>query len=152
MDLVGALKLARSLMDQHGLADWRFAFDHARRRFGCCNFTRKSITLSAYLVNLNIEDEVRDTILHEIAHALTPGEGHSENWKHACRTVGAKPERCFKEADGVKLVTTGLRVGCASCEWWASRYRITWSVQVCRKCSKQVQWEHIASGKRYDFQ
>ena len=152
MELVTARKLARSLMDQHGLADWQFTFDRARRRFGCCNVTRKRITLSAYLVHLNSDEEVADTILHEIAHALTLGDGHGIRWKEVCLRIGAKPERCFKESDGVQLVKTGLRIGCAGCDWWASRHRITWSVQLCRKCRKQVQWELIASGKRYEIQ
>lgn len=151
MDLVAARKLARSLMDQHGLAAWHFGFDRARRRFGCCNFTRKSITLSAALVNLNSEEEVRDTVLHEIAHALTPGDGHGNRWKNTCVQIGAKPERCYKESDGVALAKTGLRVGCATCNWWANRHRITWSIQICRKCRRQVQWEHVSTGNRYEI-
>ncbi|HRK30538.1 MAG TPA: SprT-like domain-containing protein [Tepidisphaeraceae bacterium] len=152
MDLVDARKLARSLMDQHGLAAWQFDFDHARRRFGACFVTRRAITLSAYLVHLNTEAEVRDTILHEIAHALTPGDGHGARWKAMCVRLGAKPERCFKEADGVKTVRTRLRVGCARCGWWANRHRMTWAVRLCRKCRKPIQWEHVGSGKRYEIQ
>jgi len=62
--------LAVTLMQQHGLVGWTFKFDHARRRFGCCNFTRRTISLSRPLTFLNDDAEVRDTILHEIAHAL----------------------------------------------------------------------------------
>jgi hypothetical protein len=29
---------------------------------------------------------------------------------------------------------------------------VTWSIQVCRKCSKQVTWEHVRSGKRYTIE
>ena len=76
MNLFEASILARSLMSEHGLADWGFAFDHARRRFGACNYTRRRITLSRPLTLLNGIDEVRDTILHEIAHALCPGDKH----------------------------------------------------------------------------
>ncbi len=31
--------LARSLMDAAGLTDWRFRFDHAKRRAGACTHT-----------------------------------------------------------------------------------------------------------------
>ncbi|HYO07513.1 MAG TPA: SprT-like domain-containing protein, partial [Tepidisphaeraceae bacterium] len=81
MNLYAARLLTRSLMNQHGLSDWRFDFDHARRRFGSCRPRQKLITLSRHLVFLNEEPEVRDTILHEIAHALTPGDGHGRRWK-----------------------------------------------------------------------
>ena len=41
MELVAAEKLARELMAQFGLFEqtpaWRFEFDDAKRRFGCCH-------------------------------------------------------------------------------------------------------------------
>jgi predicted SprT family Zn-dependent metalloprotease len=41
------------------------------------------------------EDEIRDVILHEIAHALAGHKaGHGPVWKAAARKVGAKPSRC----------------------------------------------------------
>ena len=80
-------------MQQHGLSaqGWRFQFDHARRRFGACRYGRKLITLSRPLVLLNPEAEVRDTILHEIAHALCPGDGHGVRWKQKCREIAPAP-------------------------------------------------------------
>jgi hypothetical protein len=44
-------------MRRHGLfeAGWRFRFDHARRRFGCCRYGPKLITLSRPLTLLNGE-------------------------------------------------------------------------------------------------
>lgn len=86
-------------MAQHGLAGWSFRFDHARRRFGSCRYRERVITLSRPLVLLNGVDEVRDTILHEIAHALTPGDGHGGKWKSACRRIGARPVRCYTDSD-----------------------------------------------------
>jgi hypothetical protein len=160
MDLSQAGKLARELLDRHGLADWRFQWDRARRRFGSCSTTRKRITLSIYLTKLNDEAEVRDTILHEIAHALTPGDGHGRAWKAACARIGAKPDRCYRESvetggvvdangNGVVAPRTGLRIGCVTCNWWVGRHRVTWAIQNCRKCGMQVLWEHVRTGKRY---
>ncbi|MCS7034636.1 MAG: SprT-like domain-containing protein [Phycisphaerae bacterium] len=149
MDLAAARKLARSLMDQHGLTDWQFAFDRARRRFGICSPTRKLIGLSAHLVHLNTEAEVRDTILHEIAHALTPGDNHGPRWREVCRKLGARPERCFRQEQGVRAVKAPLRIGCPRCDLWIERYRITWAIQVCRRCRGPILWEHVRSGRRY---
>ena len=71
MDLQHARQLAIDLIEAHGLAPrWKFAFDRAIRRFGNCDYTRRRITLSAPLTLLNDEEKVKDTILHEIAHAL----------------------------------------------------------------------------------
>ena len=38
---------------------------------------------------------MRDTILHEVAHALTPGDNHGPLWRRVCRQIGARPERCY---------------------------------------------------------
>src|SRR6476659_8376122 len=98
MNLYEAGALARQLLRQHGLHDWRFELDHARRRFGRCDYTHRRITLSRPLTLLNPLEEVRDTLLHEIAHALTPGAGHGPRWRAMCRQLGARPVRCY--ADG----------------------------------------------------
>src|SRR5262245_51513217 len=91
---------ARRLMDLHGLSDWSFAYNRRKRRLGLCYYPRKRLELSVHLVARNGDAEVRDTILHEIAHALTgPGHGHDAAWKAACVRVGARPERLAHEAD-----------------------------------------------------
>ena len=136
MNLYEAAHLARSLMKEHGLDGWAFAFDHARRRFGACNYTRKRITLSRPLVLLNGMDEIRDTVLHEIAHALCPDDGHGPRWRAKCREIGAKPKRCYSD----ETVASPPRRpapyewGCGACGWWVERRRRTRRAYVCAKC------------------
>lgn len=55
--------------------EYRFRFDKATRRFGCCWGNLKLITLSKTLTEMNDESEVLNTILHEIAHAIA-GNNH----------------------------------------------------------------------------
>lgn len=140
MDPHVARTLAIELMKQHGLAGWKFRFDHARRRFGCCIAQQKIIGLSRPLVLLNPIEQVRDTILHEIAHALTPGNHHGEKWKAVCRKIGAKPERCFtpRQVQVPTLSPTQYEIGCPACDWWAPRRQLTASRHICRKCRGKV--------------
>jgi len=95
MDHLQAYNLARNLMNEHGLREWSFKFDRAKRRAGCCKHSRKTITLSPHYVERNDYEEVKDTILHEIAHALV-GHKHHHNWvwRAKAREIGAKPQRC----------------------------------------------------------
>jgi predicted SprT family Zn-dependent metalloprotease len=94
----GVRELAESLLAQHGLSNWTIAFDQSRTRAGICNRQRREIGLSTPLMSLWTEAQCRDTILHEIAHALTTG-GHTEEWKRTCLRIGAKPERCWDEGN-----------------------------------------------------
>lgn len=137
-----ARQLAWDLMRQHGLIDagWRFRFDHARRRFGCCHYGRKLITLSRPLTLLNTEPEVRDTVLHEIAHALCPGDGHGPKWRAKCREIGAKPVRCFSDnaVSSPPRAAARFEWGCESCNWWVPRRRRTRGTFVCTTCRTRL--------------
>ncbi|HEX8525001.1 MAG TPA: SprT-like domain-containing protein [Tepidisphaeraceae bacterium] len=140
MNLYAARDLARELMKQHGLSGWTFRYDHARRRFGSCRYRAKVITLSKPLTFLNTEDQVRDTILHEIAHALAPEDGHGAKWKAVCRQIGANPKRCYSDEEVVSPPRREARyeIGCARCGWWHDRHRTTRRKLVCRACRERV--------------
>ena len=114
---MNAQQLAIELMDQHGLLDkgWSFEFDTAKRRFGVCRYGSRRIGLSKPLTQANEEAQVRDTILHEIAHALVGvGHGHNSVWKAKCVEIGAKPERCYTEED-TNMIAGKYRAVCGGC-------------------------------------
>ena len=93
MDTAFAVKCTRALLKRHGLDGWKVKLDRSKKRFGYCSYRHNYISLSAPIVELNDYAEVKDTILHEITHALTlvrTGEkGHGETWKAICREIGA---------------------------------------------------------------
>jgi predicted SprT family Zn-dependent metalloprotease len=93
-------QLACELLAAYGLHDWSFAFNRSKRDMGLCRYGPKVIELSVHFVVRNSSQAIRDTLLHEIAHALVgPGHGHDAAWKRICREVGAKPERVSFEVD-----------------------------------------------------
>jgi predicted SprT family Zn-dependent metalloprotease len=104
MNIIDAEALAFLHMDEHKLFDklWYFDFESCKRSLGRCNYNLKKITISKWYAELNEEDDVEDTILHEIAHALSfirygrEGKGHGKLWKRTCREIGAIPERIHK--------------------------------------------------------
>src|SRR5690625_1615299 len=94
MDLDDARTMARELLAAHGLHDWTFTFDRAKRRAGLCLFGSRTISLSRHLTALHSPDQVRDTLLHEIAHALAGAEaGHGPTWRAIASRIGASPQR-----------------------------------------------------------
>lgn len=138
---------ARNLMEAHGLwADgWRFEFDNGRRRFGCCRYGPRVISLSRYLVRLNSEDEVRNTILHEIAHALVgPGVGHGPEWKRMARRIGADPQRTHDST----TVPGRYLIECNRCgRSLGTRHRKSRGVYTHTGCGGVIEW--IDTGLRH---
>lgn len=141
MQLAAAARLAKDLMRQHGLLPkWRFEFDRAVVRFGCCNWRERMITLSAHLVAINDEAAVRDTILHEIAHALTsPRSGHGPKWKRIAQSIGANGQRCY--GDEVVLPPHKYVGTCPTCRRTIRRNR---RARVsCAHCDRAFNPKHL---------
>ena len=92
------------------------------------------------LTLLNNIDEVRDTILHEIAHALCPKDGHGPRWRATCRRLGAKPVRCYTDATVVSppRAPAPYRFGCPKCDWWVDRRRRSRRGYLCKLCRGRV--------------
>ncbi|MBI1374282.1 MAG: hypothetical protein GC159_16320 [Phycisphaera sp.] len=142
-------------MTEHGLiADgWRFAWSNGKRQLGRCQIRRrrdpstgkyveiKTIKLSRYLVALNNDHEVRDTILHEIAHAIAGlKNGHNSVWKAVCRRIGAKPQRLAGEHITVVKGRYVLLCGCCEKELARRHRRIrpeALARSYCRHCGPE---------------
>jgi predicted SprT family Zn-dependent metalloprotease len=136
MDIRQANLTAIELMDKYGLLDkgWCFKFDNAKVRFGCCNYTDKVITLSRHLCKLNSKEKVVDTILHEIAHALCPGQHHNHVWRRKAIEIGCSGNRCYSATEVVqpKLKYTAV---CKGCNTEFNRTRVVRKNSSCGKCS-----------------
>ncbi len=140
MNTTDAYSLARTLMNQHNLGDWVFEFDRAKRRAGCCKHSKKTITLSEYYVRLNSEEEILDTLKHEIAHALVGSKhGHDDVWKAMCVKIGAKPIRCY-DSNAVAMPKGRWTATCKGCTKTFHKHRRPKNIngRYCLKCGPVV--------------
>ena len=112
MRLQDAEKLMKEKMIAHGLTDYRFEFSRTKRAFGDCNTYLKVIRLSKPLVEINEEATVLKTILHEIAHALTPDHNHDTTWQMKCIEIGGDGKRCKTEAN---FLERKVNLRCLAC-------------------------------------
>ena len=85
-----AAQFARDEMNKNGLQAWSIRLNqNADGHFlGLCSYKDKCIILNAHHIDIHPTPDVMNTIRHEIAHALCPGEGHNEVWADKARVVG----------------------------------------------------------------
>jgi len=112
-----------------GLAGWTFGLDRAKARAGLCNYAAKKITISRHFLKKAAPTDIADVVLHELAHALTPGHGHNEVWRNVAICLGSTGHRCCKAfADPTYF-------GFCACNGnVVTRHRLTSRRPVCKKC------------------
>jgi len=128
------LRQAQESMRGHGLKKWQFGFDRSTRRAGCCNYREKTISISFELARNGSDEDVHDTILHEIAHALV-GRKHNHDavWKAKAREIGCSGERCHR----LTFSTPRYRVTCEN-QCWAQTAERRNRRLICRTCGGKL--------------
>ena len=146
MDLTAARRLGTALLAEHGLGDWGLVLDDAKTRAGSCRYGPRQISLSRPLTALHSPEQVRETLLHEIAHALAgAAAGHGSRWKAVARGLGCSASRCLPE-DAPRV--PGAWTGTCPAGHTATRHRRPERVVSCRQCAPRfsadavLEWRH----------
>lgn len=130
-------ELVAELLPQSRYGYWSFKWDHAKRRFGQCNYTRRVISLSKHWALVRSLDETRITIIHEIAHARTPGHKHDSVWIAEARSLGIEGKRC---SDTDAELPAKYEAVCDSCGRTSRRHKLSHSMRqgllACSSCCK----------------
>jgi hypothetical protein len=101
-----AAALAEDMLDHYGLTaeGWTFAFDRATTREGQCHYAKKVISYSGPVLEHRSREEFRQTMLHEIAHALTPGAQHGPRWKAMAKRLGYEGKTTVEATAAIRQV------------------------------------------------
>lgn len=138
MRLNDTIILANKLMQRYGLIDkaWYFEFDNAIRRFGCTHYNTKRITISKHLALLNNEQQVTNTILHEIAHAIAGAScDHNALWRDVAVSIGCDGNRCY-DSGVVKQPHARYTAICPKCHKHVQKARKCGDL-ACGRCCKR---------------
>ena len=124
----------------HGLADeWSATFDLAAGRAGICYFREKLICLAVSYCMTAPEEELIDTVLHEVAHALVGAEhNHDRVWKLAAMRIGCTADRCTAVTH-----TASKWIGRCKCARPILRKRLTREIRRtgrCAVCKTKIVW------------
>lgn len=122
---------------------WRFEFNDRKRAAGLCSFRSKTIYISKWLLeqNLNKGLEFENTLRHEIAHALDfkmrGTSDHSKVWKAVARVVLCTAERCYTSEQISITATTKYTLVCDTCNKKTPSHKVKKRKTACGKCCNE---------------
>lgn len=140
--------LALELMTEHGLIQkgWTLRFDNSKRRAGLCCEDRLNgnyISLSKVLLPLHTNESVKNTILHEIAHALVGCKhGHNRVWVKKAKEIGCNGKRCYNNnafIEGGKeaiIAQSKYTMTCPKCGKKSAAHRKPKRKKACGDCCR----------------
>ena len=127
---------------EYGLYNWTLRSKDMTSIAGLCVHNTKTIYLSSILMrgaNCNYR-KVRDVLLHEIAHALTPGHSHNQIWKKECAKIGGDT----RLAVSMNLPGMNWSVYCRNCKWRQEHFnKPNITNRVCTICRYQPRVKYI---------
>jgi len=124
-----AITLAKNLIRNHPeLRYWKITANNRKSSSGVCCYNKKEIQLSRFLIPVFTDEEIRETIIHEIAHALTCGHHHDEIWKKKCVELGGNGHTCYSD-EGYK----DGKAGCKNFEEKTAKY-----ILICPECGEKI--------------
>lgn len=136
------------LEPEFGAGTWSFDFDHAKRRAGLCDYTRRRITVSRYLALKFDDDEIHQILLHEVAHALAGADaGHGSTWRRVAAEIGYVGGRTH---DGEIAHELAPWVGHCPAGHEHVRFRRPTRESSCGKCSRGFSRANMISWRRRD--
>lgn len=97
---------------------WCFEFNDRKRAAGLCSRTKKTIYISKWLLEQNLDKALKfeDTIRHEIAHAIDNEvrgfSNHDKVWKLIAIKILCNGERCYEISEIQTKVETKYKLVC----------------------------------------
>lgn len=137
------------ILADHGINGWTITLDNAKSRLGVCNYRYKRISLSRSFVAHASSAEIRDTVLHEVAHAIAGASaGHGYKWQRIARAIGCNATRCGENPAGRPVGR--YTAHCATHGVIGYRWRLTDKMihgVVCGRCRGEITWtDHGTAG------
>jgi len=127
-----------------GLKDWhvRLNTDMTKGFLGLCSHKDKAIILSAQHIDIHDKKMVKNTINHEVAHALTPSHGHDSIWQAKAKELGCYDTSACSalsfSAEAIDAIRSGatLEVEVEETIIRTPKFKVTRLQEKCAKCGK----------------
>ena len=116
----------------------------AKKRLGqCCN--KNSINISSWLLEIGLDHDIKNTIIHEILHSFDDTIGHKEKWQYYARYVNNRTDYNITRTTSINKIYEK-----------ANKVRPTkeihykWEI-TCKKCGKVFYKQKMTTRVLNDF-
>lgn len=148
-ELASVRASAESLITRYLDSSWSFAFDNAKRRAGLCDYRAKRISVSRYLAARYDDETNRQTLLHEVAHAIAgPAAAHGATWKRTARSLGYLGGTTHSGETATELAPW---VGVCPAGHVAYRHRKPTRAASCVRCAPRFDENHLFEWSRREI-
>lgn len=126
--------IAKALIKKHDI-DYKFKWIRAKTKLGLCNHRDKTIGLSIHMMKQPYEI-ILNTLLHEIAHAIKPYEGHNWKWRNTAISIGCNGRRTAS----IELCKGKYKPYCVGCgRTFGERHKKIKGN--CPRCKSKIDWK-----------
>lgn len=120
--------------EKYSLSEWRFGKNRRKTSLALTNYTKKTVTISQYFLESCTQKQMKNTVLHEIAHILAGhASAHGPRWKKIAREIGCDAEVCGQMNQPPGKYTLYCPQGCFKRQYYR-RPQLTG--KVCKECRK----------------
>jgi hypothetical protein len=148
MERYKATTFLRAELDKYGLRNWKVRLNNDPNSgfLGLCSYKDKCIILNTHHVDIHPDAEVINTIRHEVAHALCPGQQHNEIWAAKAKEIGCDNTLPCSHLNLPEHVIDAIRSG-ANVEMEVTeetqvirhvKHKISRIQDLCPKCGKEA--------------
>lgn len=99
----------------------------AKCRFGECR-NKKDINISSWLLEVGTDEDIKDTIIHEILHTFDDTKGHNSKWQYYARYVNNRTNYNISRCGSIDEVYNKANI-----ERPKKELTYKWEIS-CRKC------------------
>ena len=136
MNVKEVITLGRNKLDENGLSEWKIKAERAYSRAGVCFSYEKEIRISKQYIEIMSDEDILDTIFHEIAHAIIGiGHGHDNVWKKKCLDLGCRPNRLLSNEFQVERKWVSV---CSACGARFGRMKRAKERRWCGECDNKM--------------
>lgn len=157
MKAIEAVDLTYRKLEEQGLRGWTVRLSKAKGSLGHCEHSNKTIALSRHWLAVLDDEEIINTIIHEVAHAIAGYKaGHGPEWRRICLGMGGSATRTGGEGFKVESKYVGK---CPGNHVSIQRHALSAAMKedrfYCKACladglsvtEARLTWTHTATGE-----